>query len=125
MFDTRVKNMCRIDRVVRRKAGSSSKPSAGSDGTARNNICRLHNIDHSLSMYVKICVLNSYRHHLKFLFLIQDGTHCTFITKTKKKSQCFYFDSPMKFIVLLRIYEATHFSYFTDLNIRARHKFEL
>jgi hypothetical protein len=38
-------------------------------------------------------------------------------------SQCFYFGSPMKFITLLRIYEATLFSYFTELNIRARHNF--
>jgi len=47
VFDTRVKNMCRIDRVVRRKAGTSSKLSAGSDGTAQNNTRRLHNTDHS------------------------------------------------------------------------------
>lgn len=93
MFDTRVKNICRIDRVIRRAAGSSSKPSVGSHGTARNNIRRLHNIDQCdrppstgphISMYLKSYVLNSYRQHLKFLFVLQDGTHCTFITKINK-----------------------------------------
>jgi hypothetical protein len=31
----------------------------------------------------------------------------------------------MKFIVLLRNYEATFFLYFNELNIRARHNFEV
>jgi hypothetical protein len=73
--------------------GSSSKPSAGSHGTARNNIRKLHNIEHCdrppstgthFSTYVKIYVLNSNGQHLKVLFVLQDGTHCTFVTKTNK-----------------------------------------